>query len=228
MQRFIKAFTFFSCLLLASSALADELGNWIVGPGFRVGGVITPPMVEQTNDGIQVTHGGFYIGDLNWAGIASKNKHQLDGFSMEIRFDHVPLLAAAQDAWISIGFMEFPQLFQLRNIAGNRGYVNLIRLGSGRLVSHEAINRMFPANTILHDGFNFESGDTLTVSVEKRNDAYWFKFNEIEAGFAFRRFGEIFSDGKAYLVISASMRDSPVDAFTYTILSINGFSLGVR
>lgn len=203
--------------IIPASASADK---WTAGNGFLVNDANSAVTVTETDTGIQVSHGGYYTDGINWGGIAYNEKIDLDGFSVEITIDKLP--NTGTDTWMSVGFMSQPQLFQVgNNYANNKGIANLIRWMDG-YVDNYGPNGWSSCGKDTNDAFKLKEGDVLTVSVAKKDGKYVLTFNGIESSVAYDLSG-IADDGKAYLVIGASMKDSDAEnCFTYTINKING------
>ena len=58
--------------------------------------------VADSENGVTVSHGGYYNDGKNWGGAAFKEAVKLDGASVTIKFDKVPEVAAGEDCWISV------------------------------------------------------------------------------------------------------------------------------
>lgn len=205
--------------IIPTSASADK---WTSGNGFLVNDKNSPVTVTETDKGIKVAHGGYYTDGQNWGGIAYNEKIDLDGFSVEIIIDKLP--DTGTDTWFSVDFMQKPELFKVGDFASNKGIVNLIRW-----LTDEGVQNFGPSawsgagNDAKNDAFNLEEGKTLTVSVAKKADGkYYLTFNGVESATGYDLSG-IADDGKAYLVIGASMKDSTAEnGFEYTITKMNG------
>ncbi len=205
--------------IIPASASADK---WTAGNGFLVGDKNSPVTVTEKADGIEVSHGGYYTDGVNWGGIAYNEKVDLDGFSIEITIDKLP--NTGTDTWFSVDFLQKPELFKVGDFASNKGIVNLIRWMDDDNIQNFGPNAWSGAgNDAKNDAFNLEEGKTLTVSVAKKADGkYYLTFNGVESATGYDLTG-IADDGKAYLVIGASMKDSDAEnCFTYTINKMNG------
>ena len=93
----------------------------------------SPVTVEKTEEGIKVSHGGYYVDGKDWGGVAFNEKHLLDGLSVTIKFDKVPEVTSADDCWISIDFLTKPQLFQVGDVKGNPGFIEPYPLRKTRM-----------------------------------------------------------------------------------------------
>lgn len=207
-----------AAVIPASAASTDK---WIAGNGYLIDGKNSPVTVKETDKGIQVSHGGYYVDGINWGGVAYSDKVDLDGFSVEITIDKLP--DTDDDTWFSVDFLQKPQLFQAGgNFANNKGIVNLIRWRNADEFQNFGPNAWAGAGTDPKNAaFNLEEGDTLKVSVAKKDGKYALTINGVESNTKYDLTG-IADDGKAYLVISCSMKDSPADGFQYTITKMNG------
>ena len=204
----------------AISASAASTDKWTAGNGFLIDDKNSTVVVTETEKGIQVTQGGYYTDGKNWGGVAYNEKVDLDGFSLEMTIDKLP--DTADDCWISIDFLQKPQLFQVGSPLGddNQGIVNLIRWKHGRFENYGPVDFSGIGNDE-DEAFNLKEGDAVTVKVNKKDGKYVLTVNGIESAYSYDLTG-IADDGKAYLVIAASMKDSPADGYQYTITKLNG------
>lgn len=209
-------FVAFTCIPASAKGASD----WVAGNGFLIDGKNSPVTVTETADGVQVSHGGYYVNGVDWGGIASANKYKIDGLSVDVRFDTVP--TPNDDNWIYIGFLSKPQLFQVGDIPGNPGYVCLIRFNSSTWEHYECVDSFAQSYAQTDNSFAVKSGDTLKFAVKVVNGEYVITLNGVECDTNFSNLPAVFPDGEAYIVISASQKDSAADAFKYTILSVNG------
>ncbi len=203
--------------VLPASASSDK---WVAGNGFLIDGKNSPVTVTETDKGIQVSHGGYYVNGIDWGGVAYNEKIVLDGFSVEMTIDKLP--NTDDDCWISVDFLQKPELFQVGSPLGNdnQGIVNLLRWKTSTLQNFGPVNFAGIGNDT-NDALAIKEGDTLTVQVNKKDGNYVLTMNGVESEYSYDLTG-IADDGKAYLVIGASMKDSPADGFQYTITKING------
>lgn len=203
--------------VLPASASADK---WVAGNGFLIDGRNSPVTVTETDKGIQVSHGGYYINGIDWGGVAYGEKIDLDGFSVEMTIDQLP--NTGDDCWLSVDFLQKSELFQVGSPLGddNQGIVNLLRWKNSTLENYGSVNFAGIGNDT-NDAFSLKEGDTLTVQVNKKDGKYVLTVNGVESAYSYDLTG-IADDGKAYLVIGASMIDSQADGFKYTITKING------
>ena len=179
--------------------------------------------VAATEAGVTVSHGGYYNDGKNWGGVAFKEAVKLDGASVTIKFDKVPEVADGEDCWISVDFLAKPELFQVGNVPGNPGFMNLIRFANNKWELYEGVTafkniKVLDAAT---DMFKVKTGDVLTVSARLVDGKYEFTYvngeNKVSYTYEDEAFAKVFADGKAHLVISASCNGSAKDAFKYTI-----------
>ena len=212
----IVIFAVYACL----PAGAKGAGDWVAGNGFLIDNANSPVTVTETDKGIQVSHGGYYVNGVDWGGVASAAKYKLDGLKVEVYYDKVP--EANSDNWIYIGFLSKPQLFQVGDIPGNPGYVCLIRFDSGAWQHFEAVDSFAQTASQNDDSFYVKSGDILTFEVKLVGGEFVLYLNGIESTVTFAALPDVFPDGEAHIVLSAYQVDSPADSFTYTIVSING------
>lgn len=199
--------------------------KWTAGNGYLVDDKNSPVTVTETDKGIEVSHGGYYTNGQNWGGVVYNEKVELDGFSVEISIDELP--DTGTDTWFSVDFLQKPQLFQVGDFASNKGIVNLVRFLGGKFENYGP-SAWANAGTDANDAFKLEEGGKLTVSVAKKGGKYYLTVNGVESATGYDLTG-IADDGKAYLVISASMKDSNADnGFVYTITKLNGESTAVK
>lgn len=223
-----KLAAFLSAALILTAAIipasAASTDKWIAGNGYLIDNKNSPVTVKETDKGIQVSHGGYYTDGKNWGGVAYKDKIDLDGFSVELTIDKLP--DTDDDTWFSVDFMQKPQLFQVGGSFGeNKGIVNLIRWRTADQLQNFGPSEWKNAgNDAKNDAFNLEVGKTMTVKVNKKDGKYVLTMNGVESTVKYDLTG-IADDGKAYLVISCSMKNSPADGFQYTITKINGKSV---
>lgn len=224
-QAMKKLLTLACAAAVAASATlsisAAGIENWTAGNGYLIDDKNSPVTVTETDDGIQVSHGGYYVDGVNWGGIAYNEPVELDGFEIEIRIDKLP--DTGTDTWFSVDFLQKPQLFQVgENYANNQGITNLIRwYGTDPFVESYGPEGWASCANDKNAAFGLAEGDTLTVSVADKDGKYVLTVNGVELTSAYD-LSSICPDGTAYCVISCSMIDSPADGFQYTILSMNG------
>lgn len=210
--------------IAASAALsvsAAGIEKWTAGNGYLIDDKNSPVTVTETEEGIQVSHGGYYVDGINWGGIAYNEPVELDGFEIEIRIDKLP--DTGTDTWFSVDFLQKPQLFQVGdNYAKNQGITNLIRwYGDEPFTESYGPEAWASCANDKNAAFGLAEGDILTVSVADKSGKYVLTVNGVELTSAYD-LSSICPDGTAYCVISCSMIDSQKDGFQYTILSMNG------
>ena len=217
-------------MALAVAVNAEDTENWIAGNGYNVvnserkiveeNSPVTA--IEKSATEVEVTHGGYYQDGLNWGGVASKSAYNLDGLKVKVTFTKVPQVDESTDCWIYIGVLSKPQMFQVSDITGNPGYVNLIRFANKYLQVYDGIYN-FSSMEILsgeNEMFAIKSGDEITVEfVKNSSDAYFVKYTigentvtttkEIDLDAALK--------GKGHVVVSASRIECEKDAFAYTV-----------
>ena len=204
---------------------------FVAGNGFSVKGKDNAELsaddrkvtVADAENGVTVSHGGYYNDGKNWGGVAFKEAVKLDGASVTINFDTVPAVADGEDCWISVCFLNKPQLFQVGDVAGNKGFMNLIRFSNNKWEIYEGVTAFKNVKTLdaATDMFKVKTGDVLTVSVKLVDGKYEFTYvngdNKVSYVHEVEEFAGAFADGKAHLVIGASCNGSSKDAFKYTI-----------
>ncbi len=206
--------------LLALPVSAKGIENWKGGNGYLINDKNSPVTVKETTSGIQVTHGGYYKDGINWGGVAYTVPVTLDGFTVEIKLDKMPKVDNTHDCWFSVDFLTKPQLFQVSaNYPNNPGITNLIRFGRGLVQEYGPEKWASSGSNTENAKFNLASGQTLTVAVNKVGDKYQLTINGVKLNCQHK---DVFTGGKGYLVISASLKDSKADEFTYTITKVNG------
>ena len=214
----------------AKLALTEE--NFVAGPGYNIvtkdnaiTAENTPVTVKAADDGLSVMHGGYYNSGLIWGGVATKEKLTVDGLSVTIRFDEVPEVTAEDDCWISIDFLAKPELFRTSAVKDNPGFMNLIRFGRPGWEIYEGITAFSGVHTKNDEPmFAVKTGDVITISAKLVDGKYQFTFTNGDKSYSWTNenadFAKIFEDGKAHVVVSASLKGSEKDAFKYTITEI--------
>lgn len=210
-----------SCAAISVSAKGAE--NFTAGNGYLIDDINASVLVENTPDGVQVTHGGYYIDGVNWGGVAYNTPLSLDGLDVSIRIDEIPNYTTDDDCWFSVCFLSQPQLFQVGNYSANPGISNLLRFNYESPTFQEwGPDDWSYANGTEADFFALKKGDILNLSVTKTGDAtYQLVINGEEMNNEYD-LSDALPNGEAYMVISASFQNSNPDAFKYTVLSING------
>lgn len=187
----------------------------------------SPVTVADVEGGVQVSHGGYYQDGKNWGGVALKDAYKLDGLSVTVKYDQVPEVTSATDCWICIDFLNKPQLFQVGDVAGNPGFMNLFRFGKPALELYNGITTFQGISGLEYDSsiFAIKSGDVVTVSAKLEGDYYAFTITKGDKSYTYTYessdFTKVFTDGKAHVALSASCKGSQKDAFKYTITDIS-------
>lgn len=235
-----KILSFVLCSLmimsLATSVFAFTAEDWVKGNGYDVVKKVedkntvveknTPVTVTGNDDGtVTVSHGGYYQNGENWGGVASKEKYDLEGLSVTVRFDQVPDVIASDDCWMHIGVSAKPEIFKVGDITGNRTFINLLRFGKGVWETRNGIenfNRV--ENLDDYDTFTVVSGDTVNLYFKKNAEGTYnvvlTKNNMYYTTQKTYDLAKISEDGKVHVVVSASLFASEKDAFKYTITKI--------
>lgn len=183
--------------------------------------------VAKSDNGVTVSHGGYYTDGKNWGGVAIKDAHKLDGMSVTIKFDVVPEVSSGEDCWVSLCFLQKPQLFQVGDVAGNKGFMNLIRFSSNKWEIYEGKSQFTGKETLMATSgntFALKSGDEVTISAKLVDGKYEFTYTKgddvIVCKYDDAEFADVFEDGKAHFVISASCNGTSKNAFKYTITDV--------
>ncbi len=223
-----------ACVSVAAFAAAND---WVAGTGYQPyddasgwsevdGGTKFPTTVKDVADGVQVTHGGTYKTGVNWGGVATKKMYNLDGLEISVRFDKVPATTADTDCWIAIDFLRKPEAFQTGNIAGNPGFMQLIRYSkSFSAIYVNPISFSAVGQTDANDLFFVEAGDVLGMKVEYVDGLYEFTYSKngeaVKYDFDTTDLVDTFKDGKAHVFVSASIKkNASANDYVYTILSL--------
>lgn len=220
---------------VTSEAVELTADMFVAGNGFSVKGKDGAELsaedrkvtVTKTDAGVTVSHGGYYNDGKNWGGVALKDAQKLDGMSVTIKFDKVPEVEAGHDCWICVDFLKKPELFQVGNVAGNPGFMNLIRFSHQKWEIYNGMTSFagIPGVETATDMFSVKSGDTITVSAKLVNGKYEFTYTKGDNSVAYlydsEEFAKVFDNGKAHLVIGASCDATTKDAFQYTITNLS-------
>lgn len=202
----------------------------VTGTSLIIGVADGKPIYQESNtkqNAVQVSHGGYYQDGKNWGGVALKDAYKLDGLSVTVKFDEVPKVDSGKDCWICIDFLNKPQLFQVGDVPGNPGFMNLIRFGKPGLELYDGMTKFQGLTGLEYDSsmFAIKSGDVVTVSAKLDGDYYAFTFANGDKTYTYKYessdFTKIFTDGKAHVAVSASCKGSQKDAFKYTITDIS-------
>lgn len=204
--------------------------SFVAGNGYLIDNANSPVTVADAEAGVTVAHGGYYIDGKNWGGVALKDAHLLNGLSFTVKFDEVPEVAAGTDCWIALDFLAKPELFQVGNVTGNPGLMELIRFSNSNLELYNGISTFSGVTAPVaadKSMFAVKSGDVLTMSAKLTGEYYEFTLTNGEKSVNWindnEDFAKVFPDGKAHVVISASCKDSAKDAFKYTITDVSYF-----
>ncbi len=221
-------------LTTAKSSVTLTADSFVAGNGYNIidneGKQLdanSPVTVADSEDGVVVKHGGYYQNGVNWGGVATKDAYVLDGLSVTVKFDKVPMVNPSDDCWIAIDFLTKPQLFQVGDVPGNQGYMQLIRFGVPKLEIYDGVEAFKGIETVEEDAgkFAIKTGDTVTMSAKLVDGFYTFTYTKGNETYSYKMeneaFKDVFEDGKAYIAISASLKGSSKDAFKYTILDIS-------
>lgn len=222
-----------SVSVVAAAAAAD----WVAGNGFNIiakdksevskNSPVT--VTDGANGAVAVSHGGYYQNGKDWGGVASTNAYNLNGLEVTIKFDQVPEATAADDCWISIDFLEKAQLFQVGDVAGNRGFMNLIRFSRPFIEVYEGVtsfNKVGDSQSATDNSmFAIKSGDTVKYKVTYADSQYKFTFSNGDKSYEIpaaqtKQLTDVFATGKAHIAVAASLMGSEKDAFKYQIVSI--------
>ena len=120
-------------------------------------------------------------------------------------------------------------MFDVQDIAGNRGFMCLVRFGRPYLEVYEGASSFsqiynsqgYDKNEI----FSVVSGDTLTFKVTYADGTYHFTYTKnneepFEIPYTFTQLVDVFKQGKAHIAIAANLKGSEKDAFKYTITNV--------
>jgi len=204
--------------------------NWVAGNGFNLvnaeKAVVAEnspvTITEKAANVVDVTHGGYYQNGVNWGGVASKNAYPLENLTVRVTYTKVPAVDATTDCWMYIGALSKPQMFQVGDVAGNPGYMNLIRFGTKKLEIYEGATsfKAIASVATAPELFDVKTGDCLTVQFLKNAEGlYQVKYTKGNLTYTTENtfdFDKLLG-GKAYVVVSASRIASEKDAFAYTV-----------
>lgn len=215
---------------MAVVVCAADTENWIAGNGFNIvdetkqvvseNSPVT--LTEQSATVVDVSHGGYYQDGVNWGGVASKEAYALENLTIRVTYTKVPAVDEKTDCWMYIGALSKPQIFQVKDIPGNPGYVNLLRFAGKKLEIYEGATKFEVVGSITTapELFDIKTGDSITVQFLKNaNGLYQVKYTKgdltalTEKTFDFDKL----LGGKAHVVVSGSRIASEKDAFAYTV-----------
>ncbi len=215
---------------MAVVVCAADTENWIAGNGYNLvdadKAVVAEnspvTIAEKSATVVDVAHGGYYQNGVNWGGVASKASYDLDGLKVKVNYTKVPGVDAATDCWMYVGVLSKPEMFQVGNIPGNPGYVNLIRFANQHLEVYDGIESFKNIEKISDkaDLFGVKTGDVLTVEfVKNEAGTYNVKYSNgtLTATTASALDLDSVLNGKGHVVVSASRIASEKDAFAYTV-----------
>jgi len=206
---------------------ASDTTGWTIPKGFPLGSSseITPVTASVDAGGLlHVSNGGWYTDGTSWGGAVSDKKYKLDGLKVEVEFSAV---SASDDRWVSIDFLEKPDIFKVKDIKSNRGYATLIRpkdKDNNSSLNWQHYELLDKFNNVSNQPVqaNFEKGLKLTMEVKKDGDNYAFYLNGVQSNYAFLNFNDIFTNGEAYVVVAASGKIADKDAYQYTVKVTTG------
>ena len=210
---------------------AADTANWIAGNGFNLVGadkqVVAEnspvTLTEQSATVVDVTHGGYYQNGVNWGGVASKAAVAVEDLTIRVTYTKVPEVEATTDCWMYIGLLTKPQMFQVGDVPGNPGYINLIRFASKKLEVYDGVESFKNIETTadVPELFGVKAGDAVTVQFIKNAEGlYQVKYTKGNQTYTTAKafdFDKLFAGGKAHVVVSASRIASEKDAFAYTV-----------
>ncbi len=227
---FILALAALLVVALAVAVNAEDTENWIAGNGYNLvdaeKAIVSEnspvTITEKSATVVDVTHGGYYQNGENWGGVASKTAYPLENLTIRVTYTKVPAVDENTDCWIYIGALSKPQMFRVRDVAGNPGYMSLIRFSNKRLELHDGATSFNGIGSVSFapELFDVKTGDCLTVQFLKNEDGlYQVKYTKgtltatTENAFDLDKL----LGGKAHVVVSASRIASEKDAFAYTV-----------
>ena len=221
-----------SVSVAAYAAAAD----WTPGNGFHIvdtdGNVVSensPVTVTDTADGVEVMHGGYYQTGANWGGVASKEAYNLNGLEVTVRLDKFPEVSAADDCWVAVNFLEKGQMFDVKDVPGNRGFMCLVRFGRPYLEIYdgaEGFKQIFNTQSVFdrNEIFSLAQGDVIKFRVDY-NGLYQFTYTKNDEEpyvipYNFTQLSEAFKDGKAHIAMACNLKGSEENEFVYTITNV--------
>lgn len=193
--------------------------------------------VTAVDGGVKVTHGGYYQTGANCGGVVSDKTYSLDDFSAKIKFEKLPEVTEQTDCWIAVDFVAAGRAFFTNNFdlakGGNQGIMDLIRFGRSTLEVYNGVNGFGgvwnSAESTDEEKKNFavKAGSTLTVSVKALPEGMYRLTLQLDDNKPFEvpydfPMKDVFKDGKAFFLVSASAKGSKDGDFVYTVTDIKG------
>ncbi len=234
------------CASLIAFAEVPKVEDVIPGNGFylvtRAEGSETneksaapsPVTVVDTDEGLKVSHGGYYESEANWGGIAFNKEYDLNGLEITILFEKMPEYNETTDGWFAVDFLKAPTSFSVSNLnveeGGNQGIEQLIIFPKPCVNLYIAISefaRVYNSEADeaqINEMFAFEEGSLLKVKVTRtKTGEYQLTYSNGKriwtAPYEYD-LNEIFPEGKAYPVIMGSCFNSQENGFVYYITDI--------
>ncbi|MBQ1243395.1 MAG: copper amine oxidase N-terminal domain-containing protein [Clostridia bacterium] len=204
--------------------------NWVAGNGFNlvdaeknvVANNSPVTIAEKSETVVDVTHGGYYQNGENWGGVASAKAYALENLTVRVTYTKVPAVDATTDCWMYIGVLSKPEMFKVGDVAGNPGYMNLMRFGTGKFEIYDGETSFKSVGTVADctDLFGIKAGEAVTVQFLKNaSGLYQVKYTKGDLSYTTEKafdFDKLLG-GKGYVVVSASRIASEKDAFAYTV-----------
>ncbi|MBR4979486.1 MAG: hypothetical protein IKX77_02930 [Clostridia bacterium] len=194
----------------------------------------SPVTVVDTDEGLKVSHGGYYETEENWGGIAFNKEYDLNGLEITILFEKMPAYTEATDGWFAVDFLKAPTSFSVSNFnveeGGNQGIEQLIIFPKPCVNLYIAISefaRVYNSEADeaqINEMFAFEEGSLLKVKVTRnKTGEYELTYSDGKkiwtAPYAYD-LTELFPEGKAYPVVMGSCFNSTENGFVYYITDI--------
>lgn len=250
MKKFLS-YALVAMLLVAVVAVSASALTWNKGAGFwvheganygeAVATVHSPITVTNNPDGsVTVEQGGYYKSpteksaqDSVDGGVFSAEPVGLDGLTIEVYFDRVPV--ATNDCWFAFHVLNKSQLFTTNG--DTLGYKNLIRPYDAKMEFYKA---NFGSNGHSEVGvgdniFAIQTGDKLTMKIRYELGQYVFSYTnetatgvktfEVPAEKTLDLSNEVFNGtGKGYISVCGSLL-GPDSDWKYTVKVIEGTGL---
>lgn len=187
------------------------------------------PKVELDEEGVKVTHKGYYQTGANCGGVYSAEAYTLDGLTVTVKFDKVPAVDENTDCWIALDFLAKPGAFFTNNFdlknGGNQGVMDLIRFSRGTLELYEGVEKFAGVHSVKDDAFAIKSGDVVTVSAKKLGESQLYRLTftngdkTVEIDYDLDM-SYVFDEGKAHIAVIGSCELEAAGDFVYHITSI--------